>query len=458
MSKRRRLVAALVVALGAVLPFTRVPLTVDALIDEGSASRGPAARVVLVSIDGLRADDLDTLARQTAVAAMLEEGIAAQAEPHWPTLTVPMHVTLLTGVVPATHGVTHNLRAEPRDDGRWFGTADDVRVPTLHDVAVDAGMRTAAFWWPGTGGTERVALLLGPPEPDLETAGTLASLWRRSSLWMALDAIPSLASLPSGDQAAVDGYSVNLACRAVDALAATLVTVHLAELDVARHTHGMGSQQAQAALMRVDEHVARLQSCLPPDTALVLVGDHGHGPVERQIRLNAWLAERGWLEHDGARVTSWRARAVGENGYAEIHVRSAGDVAAVHAELSAYAALAEPGIDRVLRTDSQPELPRAAPIVVAAAPGFTFGPEPVGPVVLSIEGIEPAPPHGLSTHGHAPEHAEMWTALVAAGPGIAPGARPSRVRLIDVAPSVAALLGLSLPGAEGRVIAGFSGP
>jgi arylsulfatase A-like enzyme len=47
----------------------------------------------------------------------------------------------------------------------------------------------------------------------------------------------------------------------------------------------------------------------------------------------------------------------------------------------------------------------------------------------------------------------MHAIFYAAGPGIRPGARPGEVRLIDVAPTLARLLGLPVPPqATGRVI------
>jgi hypothetical protein len=43
---------------------------------------------------------------------------------------------------------------------------------------------------------------------------------------------------------------------------------------------------------------------------------------------------------------------------------------------------------------------------------------------------------------------------VAAGAGIRKGKKLGRIRLVDVAPTIAALLGVRMPGVDGRVIAG----
>jgi hypothetical protein len=47
----------------------------------------------------------------------------------------------------------------------------------------------------------------------------------------------------------------------------------------------------------------------------------------------------------------------------------------------------------------------------------------------------------------------MATGFIAHGAGVKPGVVVDRVRLVDVAPTVARLLGLALPPVEGRVLA-----
>jgi hypothetical protein len=51
-----------------------------------------------------------------------------------------------------------------------------------------------------------------------------------------------------------------------------------------------------------------------------------------------------------------------------------------------------------------------------------------------------------------PGHPAMYPALVLSGAGIAPGKAIGHVRNVDVAPTIAALLGITLPGVEGRVL------
>jgi hypothetical protein len=83
-----------------------------------------------------------------------------------------------------------------------------------------------------------------------------------------------------------------------------------------------------------------------------------------------------------------------------------------------------------------------AAFVVAAKPGVRIDGRMEGDV------LQAGLPHG--THGFLPENADMDATFLLAGPGIPRGRDLGRVDMRDVAPTLAALLGLKLPAAEGK--------
>ena len=83
-----------------------------------------------------------------------------------------------------------------------------------------------------------------------------------------------------------------------------------------------------------------------------------------------------------------------------------------------------------------------AALVVALKPGFRLGSKLQGPVTASVR------PGG--THGYAPDVAEMNSSFFIAGPGIAARRDLGQIDMRDIAPTLAALLGIQLPSAEGR--------
>ncbi len=46
---------------------------------------------------------------------------------------------------------------------------------------------------------------------------------------------------------------------------------------------------------RIDQHLQRLVDELPPDVTLVVMSDHGAGPIVKTVYLDRWLAQNGWL-------------------------------------------------------------------------------------------------------------------------------------------------------------------
>ena len=100
----------------------------------GAPPSSPSSRlnVLLVTIDTLRADRLGT-GLTPAIDALARRGASfAQVRATAP-LTLPSHVSLMTGTIPPVHGVREN------------GVIFDGRTPTVASVFKDAGYRTGAF-------------------------------------------------------------------------------------------------------------------------------------------------------------------------------------------------------------------------------------------------------------------------------------------------------------------------
>ena len=109
-----------------------------ALLAAAFACGRPAERVVLVSIDTLRADHVGcygaAFAHTPRLDALAAGGVRFTTAISPAPLTLPSHTTLLTGLDPPEHGVRHN---------GVFRLAED--VPTLAEGMREAGFATAAF-------------------------------------------------------------------------------------------------------------------------------------------------------------------------------------------------------------------------------------------------------------------------------------------------------------------------
>jgi hypothetical protein len=121
---------------------------------DAPAASAPRA-LILISIDGLRADVPGTGAMPT-LDALAAGGVRAEwMTPSYPTLTFPTHYTLVTGLRPDRHGIVHNNMRDARlgifiskessaKDGRWWGGE-----PIWATLQRQGGI-AATMFWPGS--------------------------------------------------------------------------------------------------------------------------------------------------------------------------------------------------------------------------------------------------------------------------------------------------------------------
>ena len=87
-----------------------------------------------------------------------------------------------------------------------------------------------------------------------------------------------------------------------------------------------------------------------------------------------------------------------------------------------------------------------APLALAAIPGVVFSPDLEGPSMQAADG---------AGHGYHPALDDMTTGFLAAGAGVRTGAVVPIMPLEHIAPFVAALLGITLPEADGKLFPGL---
>jgi predicted AlkP superfamily pyrophosphatase or phosphodiesterase len=112
------------------------------------------------------------------------------------------------------------------------------------------------------------------------------------------------------------------------------------------------------------------------------------------------------------------------------------------------------GIDRIVEPDGYAQLGLPLPsaddqmgsLFVIPTEGYSFVATATAPIVVdAAEG-------SLGAHGYVATDADLNAIFIASGAGIKPGVRLNVMENIDVAPTIARLLGLQLDGADGRVL------
>lgn len=252
-----------------------------------------------------------------------------------------------------------------------------------------------------------------------------------------------------------------------------LLAINLSSNDYIGHAFGPDSPEVLDATVRTDRQLADffgfLAGAVPGGLGRVVVAvtaDHGVAPLPSaaaEARLPAGTYDEGALRTAAESALAaaygpgpWVKALVETYLYLDLAALEAHGIARDEAEETAAAALAaQPGIyaayprSRVL----EGRLPRTA---IAAAVERSFHPRAAGDVVIVPDPFwTPGSGTPLGTTHGSPYAYDTFVPLLLAGPGIRPGRVTARVSTLDLAPTLADILGILPPaGSEGRILPG----
>src|SRR5579859_3587011 len=213
--------------------------------------------LLLISIDGYRADYIDRHLSPT-LEQLAATGVHADSmQPSFPSLTFPNHYAIVTGMVPDHNGIVNNTMVDSQlgkfslsdrkavRNGLWW----DQATP-LWETADANGLRTATMFWPGS-------------EADIQ--GQHPDYWKRYKGKVKpnkrVDRILAWLDLPADKRP-------------------TFLTLYFDAVDHAGHEHGPDSPEVNQALRETDEAMTRLvdglrQRGLYDKINIIVLADHG---------------------------------------------------------------------------------------------------------------------------------------------------------------------------------------
>jgi len=384
-----------------------------------AACAGPAAKhesladpVILISIDGFRADYLDR-GRTPTLASLAASGVRADAlKPSFPTLTFPNHYTLVTGLYPDHHGIVDNRMIDPAIDHMFVykdskAIADPAwwRGEPLWVGVENSGRHAATMFWPGT----NVAIDGVRPSHWIEFNGKVSPERRVDQLlaWFDLRG----ARKPA------------------------FYTLYFEQVDHAGHDYGPDSPEVDAALREVDAALARLVAGLEARgafarTNLVIVSDHGMTSTspERVIYLDDLIP----LD-DAGLVTS--GILAGMNPKPD---RASGIESVLLAKHDHMRCWRKSEIPARFHYGTNPRVPA---LLCLADDGW---------LVSTREAVKNRKHFSLGEHGYDNDDPAMRALFVAHGPAFKSGVRVRELDNVDVYPLVAHLLALPPRHVDGR--------
>jgi len=362
---------------------------------------------------GLKIPNLRRLMREGEVT----EGIIGV----FPTVTWPSHTTIITGVDPRIHGILGNRR--PREEGGdYYWDVSLLKTKTLWHAAREAGLKTAAITWPVTVGA---TIDFNLPEYFQKRRGggmDLPSIEKKATPGLVEKiaiAFPSFAQEWMDDRTRTLAVVYLLKYERPD-----LLLLHLVDLDAEAHESGPFTREANAILEYTDELIGQMLQAAPPETAVAVVSDHGFERADRIVDVNQLMAR------DGVK------------GKADLRfgMLTANDEAVV-GWLRAASRDGRHGVGREIPKEELAQFtPHLANVAAAFEPAqhHLFG--------AAADGQVESKPAEIGVHGLWPARTDYRASFVVWGKGIKAARKPA-ASMLTVAPRLAELLGVTLPGA-----------
>lgn len=424
--------------------------------------------ILLVSVDALKPEfvfEQERLGVKLPVITnyFVEKGLTAGdgMKSVFPTFTYPCHQSMITGTNPAIHKIVNNGIFDPLGEhlGAWHWFAN-TEVKTLWEAAKENGYWSASvafptsvgargdfiapeFWWDGSSLDSRFIDAVAKPQGiisemekeigqyagglDLSDNGDAQR--GKAALWMLKNKIaPVISEKPF------------------------FMSAYFASFDESAHQYGVYSNEAARSLEKIDKMLGELieEAMKITDGHLIVcvVSDHGSLDNTHNISPNVLLHDAGLIQTDeNGRVISWKAFSQRAGGTAEVRLADPEDKEAADALkkiMDQLLADENSGIMEVLNGEEARKrggFPEAAYVLVSDK-GYELRDDVTGDYCRTRLTQK-------AQHGYNENFPEMRASFMLTGEGITKG-NVENVHLIDVAPTLAGLMGFVLPDAEGR--------
>lgn len=402
-------------------------------------SAQPVKHVVVITVDGFRPDFyLDSSWQAVHIRELMAAGAYANGvNSVFPSMTYPSHTTIVTGVQPAKHGIYYNTG--PGERVYWNDSS--IKVPTLWGAATAKGMVVASLLWPVSADA--------PVQYDIPDIGSLGEVVRERFSKPA-GFVDALRREVFGGADKIDyGRDVNvarIAAYVISQAKPNLMTIHLFSVDHNEHEQGRDGDHVRAAVRGADSAVGIIVGALKDagiwgETAIIVTGDHGFLDVHTVVNPNVWLAQAGLITD--LKQGQWRAMFYSVGGSSFLYTKDADALSQVKRILRKL----PDTVKRYMQVISRQQIktyggnPEAA-FALTGWNGAAFGNAVDGPAVRPGSGGQ---------HGYISIFHQIRTGFVICGPGVPAGGVIKLMNERDIAPTVARLLGLDFPSADGRV-------
>jgi len=272
------------------------------------------ARVAVIGLDGVpyrMIRDLTAQGVMPVMAGLLEDGYACKMNSSMPPVSSVAWTTFMTGANPARHGIFGFVERRRESYDIYFPNSKQVKSPTLWDILTRSEKKTVAVNIPQT-------------YPACETNGVIISGFVAIDLEKAVYPHKLVGALRELD------YRIDVDCQNADARKDEFFKDLFYTLKKRRETflylqdrvpwdlfigvftgtdrvqhyfwndyEDTASPYHQTILdyyRAIDTVIGEMTEKMGGDTALMMLSDHGFARLEKEVFINSWLRQQGYLQ------------------------------------------------------------------------------------------------------------------------------------------------------------------
>ena len=425
--------------------------------------------LIVVSVDALVFEDLEYAKTLPMFGKILENGaLIERVKTIYPSLTHPVHYTLMTGCPAGDTKIVSNDIFEVGNPNRhWYNYIDETPLETIFHAAHKAGLTTAASSWPGTAGKSGVVDYLVSElfDYDIEKyKDNLPQMFRDlGSSEEVMDIVEDAIRLHGAKvgHPESDIFQVYCAAEIIRRHKPNLLYCHPGYVDNTRHRTGLFSDKVNESIKVTDDWLKMLWDAvcdagIEDETDFVIVSDHGHLGICRVVCPNVYLADAGLIKLDeNGEITHWDAYIASCVLSAQVYLARPDDEKLYNKVYTMLKEMAEEKIYGFESVFTREEVKEMYGLdgdfsFVLETDGYTsFDESPCRPLVRDLDINDYR--YGKSTHGHRPEKGPQ-PVFAGMGPSFKKGVVLPQGNILNHAPTFAKILGIDLPQAKGKAV------
>lgn len=425
--------------------------------------------LIVVSVDALVYEDLEYAKTLPMFKKIIENGACIERiNTIYPSLTHPVHASIITGCPAGETGVVSNEIFEAGKMGRpWYNYLDQIKCDTIFHAAKKAGLTTCACRWPVTAcGSDVIDYLLAEvfkkdvaPYPDKPYMGYKDT----GSGENVMDIVKKGLEIYTCTNAhpAYDEMEMFCGAEIIRKYKPNVFFCHPGYVDGERHRTGLFSDEVKESIKVTDKWLSMLWDAvcdagIEDKTDFVIISDHGHLSISRLVNPNIFLIEKGLITVDEEnKLVDWKVFIQSNALSGLVYINDPCDKTLEAETYKMLCEMAEAGIYGISQVFTKEQAKEQFGLYgdfsfVIEGDGYSRFTEKLsgpGAEIIQKDNVK----HGSSSHGHLPHRGPQPT-FIAMGPSFKKGAVVAKGDILNHAPTFAKILGVELKNAKGKAV------